>query len=553
MPRQITALLLAAAVAVTSLLFSSCSSGTAPQPSVPEQSVDSASSQDDTSVPDDSAVENTPDLPVLSENAAVTSKDSLPVVPEKITVTGMMPGDLEWDKQQVAQQLEELTNIAVEMTAVEPELFEERKLIALSSDEYPDFFYMAGLTCAQQQKFGAGSGALVDLMPLIEAGYAPNFSSLAGSDPDIYASCKIDGALYSLPYYYNGFDEGFIAMNTKFLDALELDVPQTTSELLNTLREVVSGDPNGSTKSKEIGIATVRGMYYITPFIGCFGIPTDGFYLDGSTVKLGACQPEYREFLRFFADCLDEGLVTENITDNSADDKDVIDELDSDTIFMMYTGSTAVFGDNAGDYDVFTLTDPENGSKVWLSAKSVETGTFAVTDKCEYPEALLRWADYFYSAEGQLLLNIGVEGKNYTVNDDGGWSPKKSDSKSLADWLEGFSIISGGKTLVPGFYCYDVAAASADELTQKQQSYRDALNDIRVPRYPEVQFTQDELDGIESFEPLADYIDSMQLKFISGEADLDEGWDEYIATLEKYRLDSYIAIYQSAYDRYIAE
>ena len=220
---------------------------------------------------------------------------------------------------------------------------------------------------------------------------------------------------------------------------------------------------------------------------------------------------------------------------------------------MMYTGSTAVFGDNAGDYDVFTLTDPENGSKVWLSAKSVETGTFAVTDKCEYPEALLRWADYFYSAEGQLLLNIGVEGKNHTVNDDGGWSPKKIDSKSLADWLEGFSIISGGKTLVPGFYCYDVAAASADELTQKQQSYRDALNDIRVPRYPEVQFTQDELDGIESFEPLADYIDSMQLKFISGEADLDEGWDEYIATLEKYRLDSYIAIYQSAYDRYIAE
>ena len=561
MSRHITALLLAAAITVMAFALPACAaqpvdagSGAlgAAAPAAQEEAAPSPEANAAGEPAADAEKENVCDLFALSVNAASTSVDSFPIVPTKITVTGMTAGDEEWKEQSVVKALEKLTNIAVDMTVVEPGLFEERKLIALSSDEYPDFFYAAALTAQQQKTFGAGSRALIDLMPLIAEGFAPNFSALADADPDILASCMLDGALYALPYCFNGFDEGFIAMNTAFLDELELEAPQTTDELMETLRAVKDGNPNGNRRADEIGIATIRGMYYILPFIGCFGIPTDGVYLDGGTVRLGAVEPQYRDFLRFFAECLEDELVTENITDNSADDEDVIDELTQNTVFMMYTGSTAVFGSHAEDYDVFTLTDPADGSRVWLSAKAVEPGTFAITDKCEYPEAVLRWADHFYSAEGQFLLNTGVEDEDHTLDDDGLWSPEKKADETLAEWLGSFSVLPTGGAFAPGFYCYDVAASSADELTAKQQSYRDKLDDIRGGRYPQVAFTDDELSGLRGFGELLSYIDSMQLKFISGDADLDADWDGYLATLEKYMIGSYIDIYQAAYERYAA-
>ena len=558
MPKRILSILIALIIVISTLL-TACSE--IPENSGAEDTSDVSDTSEDSSEPEDSSsAEEDSEEPALSENAWRTAKTAFPIVVDEITLKGMMPGDLKWEEQGVVKALEKLTNISIEMTVVPPETFEERKLVALASDEYPDFFYMAGLSAEQQMLYGQKSGALIDLLPMIEGGYAPNLSNFfydADSAPTpTLASCLVDGKMYSLPYIYNGFDEGFIAINTAFLEKLELEMPQTTDQLLETLRKVKDGNPNGNKKSKEIGIASLYGSHYLTPFLGCFSIPTDGIYLDGSTVKLGAVQPEYKEFLEFFATCFEEELVDTRLKSNTVNDKDAVAELSANTIFMMYTGSTAVFGDHADDYTVFTLTDPANGKKVWSAPKDVEIGTFAITDKCEYPEAMLRWADYFYSAEGQKLLNMGVEGENYTLKEDEDgnslWTPKKKAAATMSEWLTSFSILPTLTTVkAPGFYCYDIITTSSDEVAVKQSEYRLALNEITVPSYPTVTFTEDELAGLEGFAVLSNYIADMQLKFITGEADIEKDWDDYIEILEKYRVDSYVAIYQAAYDRYI--
>jgi len=568
MLKRIVSILLALLI-LFSLCLTACSTdfdaADTDDPSSNPSSSDPAVS-DDEDVTSSSQEEETVSEPTLSPNAETTAKTGFPIVNETVTVTGMMPGDIKWEEQDVVESLEELTNIHIDMTVVETSSFTERKLVSLASDEYPDFFYMAELTTEQQRLFGQNSKALVDLLPLIKEGYAPNLSGFFygdASDPtstqmaaSTLASCLVDGALYSLPYIYNGFDEGFIAINTAFLEKLELEVPETTDQLLETLRAVVKGNPNGNKKSKEIGIASLHGTHYLTPFMGCFGIPTEAIYLDGSTVKLGAMQPEYKDFLTFFATCFEEKLVDTRLADNVPNDSTVVSELLNNTIFMMYTGSTAVFGDYAENYDVFTLTTPVNGGeKVWLAPKDVETGTFAITDKCEYPEAMLRWADYFYSSEGQLLLNIGVEDKHHTLDGeefpDATWKPKKKAAATMLEWLTSFSILPSLNTVTaPGFYLYTPVTCSDDELAVAQCDFRNELLDYHGGRYPTVTFTEDELAGLEGFEALCSYIDDMQLKFITGDADIEEEWDNYIAILEKYRVDSFIEIYQSAYDRY---
>jgi putative aldouronate transport system substrate-binding protein len=44
----------------------------------------------------------------------------------------------------------------------------------------------------------------------------------------------------------------------------------------------------------------------------------------------------------------------------------------------------------------------------------------------------------------------------------------------------------------------------------------------------------------------------MMAKFIRGEADLDNDWDDYLGELEAIGLEEYLKIYQEAYDRYLS-
>ena len=45
------------------------------------------------------------------------------------------------------------------------------------------------------------------------------------------------------------------------------------------------------------------------------------------------------------------------------------------------------------------------------------------------------------------------------------------------------------------------------------------------------------------------YTDEMVVKFITGQIDVDAGWDEYVATCQALGLEELTSVYQSLYDR----
>ena len=47
------------------------------------------------------------------------------------------------------------------------------------------------------------------------------------------------------------------------------------------------------------------------------------------------------------------------------------------------------------------------------------------------------------------------------------------------------------------------------------------------------------------------YVKEMMFKFIQGDADIEAEWDNYLKTLERYKLNEAIDITQGAYDRYV--
>lgn len=42
------------------------------------------------------------------------------------------------------------------------------------------------------------------------------------------------------------------------------------------------------------------------------------------------------------------------------------------------------------------------------------------------------------------------------------------------------------------------------------------------------------------------------LRFITGEADLDDEWDAYVSSIENMGIEDCVALVQAAYDRYLS-
>ena len=71
---------------------------------------------------------------------------------------------------------------------------------------------------------------------------------------------------------------------------------------------------------------------------------------------------------------------------------------------------------------------------------------------------------------------------------------------------------------------------------------------MQIP-YPEVTYTEEEQETMMTYVDIANYVKSMETKFIMGEVSLDD-WDSYVNTLYSMGLEDIIAVKQAAYDRW---
>lgn len=102
-------------------------------------------------------------------------------------------------------------------------------------------------------------------------------------------------------------------------------------------------------------------------------------------------------------------------------------------------------------------------------------------------------------------------------------------------------------------------------ITMEVYETEDTSNDLRLTYdimngvYPyqrvgwptTVKFTAEEADEISLIETdLNSFKETMESKMISGEQDIDAGWDEFVSGMRARSLDRYLEILQTAYDRW---
>jgi len=488
-----------------------------------------------------------------------------PIVNEPITLTvcgALGATTTTWKGNSLFTHLTEVTGIKFEIDEYASTAWNDRKKLIFAANELPDLFISAKFSAAELSMYGS-EGQLIDLADLITQ-YAPNIQEAFTEYPQAKGgSTTRDGKIYALPII-NPVPRDLHTrywINTKWLQNVGKEVPTNLDELYDVLVAFKEQDANGNgDPNDEIPVSgminanvdSIDGL-----ILNALGInASQGKYYrvadkDGK-VYIKHTAPGYKEYLKYM-----HKLFSEKLLDNDVfvQTNEQFNAKGKQGILGCFYSSASYItcGPELGyDYTQFdALTSSLNNTKMVTSGTGCSFGIGAITKVNKYPEATMRLLDYCYSEEGSRV--------NYYGEENVGW---RWIDKSAGTWEtivpEGYESDNQHRSVVtailgfPSWYRESFLngqatgnAAWLNEMTAKySQPYF-------VQAYPTLYFTQEENDILTPIEnDLREYCNQMRAEFII-EGNIDEKWDEFVATIEKIGGAKVVEINQKVYDQYL--
>lgn len=488
-------------------------------------------------------------------NAETTvSKEGFPIVQEPIKLTMFArtaPVNGPFKDMPVFQDYEKKSNVQVEFSEIPTDGFQEKKNLLFASNELPDALFRAGLTPLEAIRYGT-AGQLIPLEDLIDD-YAPNFKKLMDQYPEIAPAITTpEGHIYALPAVVTlgaaRTDKKWI--NQAWLKKLNLEVPETTEELYQVLVAFRDNDPNGNGKPDEIPM-TARassgpglGLPLVTMMSGSFGLDAQFGYninLEEDKVTIWMGSERNKELLMYLNKLYSEKLLDPEVFSHK--EAQYLAKEASGTAGFFFDQTNNPFLDIADQYTGIAPLEGPHGDRLQSQGASVprDFGAFAITSNDPYPEATLRWVDYFYSEEGSTLLRFGREGEHYELKD--GIPYYKEEFLNSGNQSKITPYAGGG---APHLISDKVASYINPPQVQEAQSKLDPY--MPKIRYAAPMFDEETARKVDVLRNDIDkYYEEQSTKFIAGTLSFDK-WDEFQATLKKMNIDELEKLYQDAYD-----
>ncbi|WP_168120072.1 ABC transporter substrate-binding protein [Paenibacillus sp. HB172176] len=403
---------------------------------------------------------------------------------------------------------------------------------------------------------------IIPLNDLIDE-YAPNLKKYLDEHPDLAKEIKTDnGTIYNIPSLsdttYRSFGGPMIRKD--WLDEFNLSAPETVDDWENVL----------GTLKQEKGLDAPYAKLQWMPdvFAWAYGIQIfddQGFYQDNGTVLYGPMQPQYKEYLTRMHSWYEKGLLDPDfatIDQKTMDAKVLQDETAG--IYGYIGGGMGTYNpagqEKNKNFELVAVQYPvlnQGDEPQFINAAAVyQPGNSAyITTANKNPVDTIKWFDYWFSEEGQLLKNFGVEGETYNMVDN---YPTYTDE--ILNNPDGLSIaVAMGKHFrankpAPGIQnlpAYLEQYYQMDEQKEAVQVFgkyadnntKNALPKGLVP-------TADESKEMAKLNAnIQTYVKEMFTKFIMGAESLDN-YDDYLATLEKLEVNRLVELKQNQFDRY---
>ena len=507
--------------------------------------------------------------PGQSNSANTTTFDDIPAWQEIQKNTGI---DVIWEHPASGQATEQFNLI-------------------VASNELPDIMYYSwGAAYPGGPDAAINDGKIIALNDYLEQ-YAPNFTAYLEAHPDIAKEITTDsGNIYCFPAVYTNttetsdvwqsaidrepFYESFIGLIIRkdWLDELNLEIPVTLDDwytVLKAFKEEKGVKYPLSYVNLYANMAqSLASAFDITlPVTDDGGTSAFGIREDGS-IQYGPAEEGYRDYLQFMNKLYEEGLLDPDfmVQDRTTLQSKILNEEVGAWIGMVPTelGSlkTQILEENPDSsfYPVGVANPVQTeGQQLYYFQASYpyRNAGAAVTTSCKNIEAAVRLLDYCWSAEGEQLLNWGIEGESYNmtdgwpeltdkiINNDQGLSPAQAHSHYRQ--LNGPFPMDNWQRLVAK-KDYKLESDMIDENIACLNLW--AQNGIQPAGLPATTMLTDESSEYASkYNEVNTYAEEMFSKFIMGQESLDN-FDSYLKTLDQLGLPRVLELQSAALDRY---
>ena len=321
--------------------------------------------------------------------------------------------------------IEEFIGMPLEITWVPNSSYDDRVTVTMASDSIPHVMVQTGKTAEFAQT--AQAGGYWDLTEIL-----PEYENLTPQNDEVAHGASINGRTYGI-FRLRDAMRAAISIRKDWLDALGLDEPRTTDDLMEIARAFTEEDPAGDgSATTGLIIPAWSGYGNNGPYDlwetwhGTANVWKD----EGGTLAPAFLAPEFLEANRSMRAMIESGHVNADFA-----------TMDSATWNEpFFTGQGGLIADvssrglqllglfkdaDAEDYGdkvtmVGNLSRPD-GSK-WSLPTPGYSGYLSIP-KASVPSdaqlaTVLGALDKLSSAEGQRLLNNGIEGVNYEVDGD---------------------------------------------------------------------------------------------------------------------------------------
>ena len=498
----------------------------------------------------------------------------------------------DWETNYLSLYIEEKVGVDLEFVLLPyndaERLQKLEMMVTAGGADLPDII-MGSLDFATAQAYGA-MGMLVPLndyvdnMPLLDESLAAMIASPVSKEEYLRYCTSNDGNIYGLggvSMTPNNSVRGCRIMvygpwKEAFLEATGAEDIITTEDFKDYLIFVRDNDMNGNgDPNDEVPLTGFNPNSFNNNFtkglMNPFVYTQDNFYINNEgTIEFAAIQDGWKEGIEYIKSLYDEKLfssmaITQDRT--SFNSQVSTDPTTVGAFAWISTSNLATTDPRREEYVIVgALEGPEGIRQACVYPNIPSSIYIAVSKNCKDIEKAVEVIDVIASPEFQIINRYGIEGENWislTGDDIGtsmyasmGFPGDKLTTKNIygtennVQWQGHILVFNDGSTYtlrekdisVEGTYNHSRAIGAG---ITKELDYRNTENAVFG-----LLFTDEESAVITEYRAIINStVQEMFAKFITGEIDVEEGWDAYVTSLYDMGLETYLGAVQSAWDR----
>ena len=454
-------------------------------------------------------------------------------------------------------EIQKRTNVTFDLTVIARTDYEDKKSVLVNSGDSP---YIIPKTY-EEGKYVNG-GQVVAISDWVK--YMPNYQKCVkewNMADDLKSKLQADGKYYVLPglWEIGGGGYSFIIRKDIFeeagVDVTELEKTWTYEdfyEACKKVKEYTGCDYVISDMSKGDCLLNISSISYGVK--AGWGI-SNGLVFDHEKEEyyFADATDNMKEWLAMLNKMVKEGIL----------DPESFSQEDDSAKAKFFTGETYAMTGNYQNLNDYAMQMQADDAQLYMTVapggpagllqmenSRLENGVMisqnALDDLGEEGFIkMLRFVDWlWYSEEGHLLAQWGVEGETYTKDANGdivlnpditysGLNPEASKKLNADYGFAGGVFAYGGSAWIKNSR---MTTAEEKDFDARIREYRE-MRPIDPPFMANEEETE-ELTLIQT--PLIDSTKTWIQKFITGQADIDSQWDAYISEIKNLGADNYV-------------